>query len=863
MDIELDPLAGPEGGRKSERKAFFWRDQIEKMGKHKGYLNFIKRGHKIEARYRDERNRVDEESRRRYNSLWSNVEILKPAIYGKTPTPLAERKFGDKDPVARGAAQILERALRNEIEICGFNEAMNQAVSDYLLPGRGTLWVRYEPQISEGVSLPNEDSMDMKDRPGQINSDADATDGGDLETDNESPDSEQDPVEEKLESTGDQIVRESTPVDYIHWEDFLVFPIEARTWAEVVAIGKRVFLTYEQMRDRFGKEIAKKIPLEKDDRQKDRYENSSPQHEVKGEIFEIWNKQDRTVYWVATGYDYLLDRKDDPLNLENFFPVPRPIIANQTTGTLLPVADYIQYQDQATQIDELSQRIAMLTRACKVTGTYNAAAKGIQRLLNESVENELIPVDDWAMFAGDKGGVAGQMSFLPLKEIIGVLNELMALKQKQIEEMDRLTGINDLMRGTTDARETLGGQRLKSNNTGTRLTNRQNEVARFARDTIRIMADIMAQHFSTQSLVEASGAMYEEGLGPDQDLMQQLQAQQQAPALPVPSMGGSAPPPSPMPGPASGMPPAAAPSALSMPPQAGPNVVPFPKLPMSAPPGGPSGMPVTAPPVAPGLPMPLPPDPMQMALQQASQRIQQAIQLIRDERFRGFRVDIEVDSTIYGDAAQEKGDRTEFISEVTKYLQTSMAMAAQVPEILPLLGKLLQFGVRGFRVGRDLESTIEEFCDSAVKIAKQKQAQAAAQPNPEQIKANAQAQQAQATSHAAEVRSQADIAKSQNDIKTANVEAQASQQQAQAEVIRQQQETVGEQQNNQADMMMKQMEVRMRGMEMQIEQMHIMAEKNKNETEMKKAAASIEVAEANATAAKKAAAAPRPASGAA
>jgi len=218
---------------------------------------------------------------------------------------------------------------------------------------------------------------------------------------------------------------------------------------------------------------------------------------------------------------------------------------------------------------------------------------------------------------------------------------------------------------------------------------------------------------------------------------------------------------------------------------------------------------------------------MQMVLQQASQRIQSAIQLIRDERFRGFRVDIEVDSTIYGDAAQEKGDRTEFISEVTKYLQTSMVMAAQVPEILPLLGKLLQFGVRGFRVGRDLESSIEEFCDSAVKIAKQKQAQAAAQPNPEQIKANAQAQQAQATSHAAEVRSQADIAKSQNDIKTASVEAQSNQQQAQAEVARQQQENAGEQANNQANMMMKQMEVRMREMEVQIEAMRLHAEMNK------------------------------------
>jgi hypothetical protein len=846
MQVELDPLAGPEGGMPSQRKAKFWLDQIERMGKDRGYQQYVKRGHKIEARYRDERNRSEEDQRRRYNSLWSNIEILKPALYGKTPLPLADRKFNDKDPIARGAAQILERALRNEIEICGYNDALSQAVNDYLLPGRGAVWVRYEPEFAAGISLPPENAIDMKDSQGQLDSKLD-----DEEADNEAPD------ETKLEETGDQVVRESTPVDYIHWEDFMIFPVKARTWAEVTAVGKRVYLAYEQMRDRFGRQIAKEIPLEKDERQKDRYENSNPENEVKGEIFEIWSKQDKTVYWVATGYDYLLDRKDDPLNLENFFPVPRPIISNQTNGTLLPVADYIQYQDQATQVDELSHRIAMLTRACKVAGVYNAAAKGVQRLLNESVENELIPVDDWSAFA-EKGGIVGQLSFLPLKEIIGVINELTAIKAKQIEEMDRLTGINDLMRGTTDARETLGGQRMKSNNTGTRLTARQNEVARMARDTVRIMADIMSQHFSPKSLVEASGAMFEEGLGVDQSQMAALQAASPPPAA-LPPPGGpmmSAPAPGgPMPPPQMGQPP-----GLPM----GGNVVPFqPKPPgIGMPgtgPGMPPGLPAQAPPVAPGIPMPPPPDPMQIAVQQAVQRIDAAIALIRNERLRGFRVDIEVDSTIYGDAAQEKGDRTEFIAEVTKYLQTAMAMSAQVPEITPLLGKLLQFGVRGFRVGRDLESSIEEFCEEAVKIAKQKQQAAANTPNPEVIKANAQAKAAESSAQSAQVRAQADLAKSKDAITTSQLDAQSAQQQAQAEVLRQQEESRGEQQNNQADMLIKSMDVRMREMEIQIAQMNAKTEEKKADSEEKKAELSVETAELQAKAAAKAAAA-KPAS---
>lgn len=822
-EVELDPLAGPDGGSKSERMARFWLDQIEKMGKDKGYTQYIKRGHKIEARYRDERNKTSEDNRKRYNSLWSNVEILKPAIYGKVPLPLAERKFGDKDPIARGAAQILERALRNEIEICGFNEALTQAVNDYLLPGRGTVWVRYSPEFSAGISLSNEDSIDMEDTQGPLEEGLD-----------EEIEMGDDPSETKLEETDNRIVRESTPVDYVHWEDFLIFPVKARTWAEVVAVGKRVYLTYEQMSERFGKQIAKNIPLQKDEREKDRFENSQGENEVKGEVFEIWSKEDQSVYWVADGYDYLLDRKDDPLKLENFFPTPRPIIANQTNGSLLPVADYIEYQDQATQIDELSQRIAMLTRACKVAGVYNAAAKGIQRLLNESLENELIPVDDWSAFA-EKGGVIGQISFLPLKEIIGVINELMMIKAKQIEEMDRLTGINDLMRGTTDARETLGGQRLKSNYTGTRLTARQNEVARFARDTVKIMADIMAQHFSPKSLVEASGAMFEEGLGVDVEAVERQLASQQPPAgLPAPA-------------PQPGMPPQGMPLPI------GQNVVPFRPQAVNAPMmGGPQqmpGMPITAPPVAPGLPPPPPPDPVQIATQQALERINAAIGLLRNEKLRGFRVDIEVDSTIYGDAAQEKGDRTEFISEVTKYLQTAMAMSAQVPEITPLLGKLLQFGVRGFRVGRDLEASIEEFCEEATKLAKQKQAQAASQPNPEMVKAEAQAKQAEATARSAQIRAEADVLKTKSDMAQSQLEARTNEQQAQAEVLRQHQENQGELQNSHADMLIKQMDVRMREMEMEIEKLRLIAEQKQIESSERIARSEEAAAAANAKAA--------------
>ena len=180
-------------------------------------------------------------------------KFLNQRFTGKLPVPVAERKFGDKDPIARGAAQILERALRNEIEICGFHKALCQAVDDYLLPGRGIVWVRYEPEFSAGISLHGENSIDMKDSQGEIEPE-------EFEKEVEGSD----PTEEKLEETNDEIIRKSTPVDYVHWENFLIFPVTARTWSEVVAIGKRIYMTYTQMSERFGKDIAKKIPLQKD-----------------------------------------------------------------------------------------------------------------------------------------------------------------------------------------------------------------------------------------------------------------------------------------------------------------------------------------------------------------------------------------------------------------------------------------------------------------------------------------------------------------------------------------------------------------------------------------------------------------------
>lgn len=796
--------------QENRRLASYWRAEIK--GVDEAARKWVKRCETIVRRYRDERNRIDEEGQRRMNILWSTVQTLHPALYGKMPLAIAERKFLDRDPIGRIASQMLQRCLRNEMDISEYDESVASAVLDYLLCARGQCWVRYEPTIGEGVSLPASGADDMRDDEGEIGDEDD-----------------EDDKTEKLEETGMEVLGESIPVDYVNWKDFYMFPARARRWSEVQAVGKRVYMSRDEMKRRFGQKIGYKVSLSFSMKDRAAMGEVTAMHDLqerKAEVFEIWNKDDRRVYWVAEGFDELCDAREDPLELRKFFPCPRPLTGTATNETLIPVPDYLEWQDQAIMVDELTQRISMLSKACKVAGVYAAAEFAVRRLLDESVENELIPVDDWAAFA-EKGGVKGVISLLPLQEVIACIDKLIIVRTETLRNLDQVTGISDIMRGTSDARETMGGMRLKSNYSTIRLTKRQKEVARFCRDIIMLMAEIASTKFSEETLIESSGAIFEEGVGAELSDMVTSQQNPNQPLLPPPSPAAGAPPGQPPMGmpppgglppmggppppglPSPGQPPPGAPpgppmggQVLPMPPRppvapgttpaampGGGNVVPFPGAP------GPGGPMPPAPPGPPppmgGLPMLPPPNPMRYTppvirgapppgmISNLSRmfgapppiapgqnppgmdvlvKIAKAILLLRHDR-RGFRIDIETDSTIQEEAQDDKEATVEFVKALTMFMQQAGPILLTAPEAAPMLGKLLAFSVRKFRTGRDLESVIDEFVDSMQKKTKLMASQPKP-PSPEELKMQREQMSAQA------------------EVQTANINAQGKQQDA-------------------------------------------------------------------------------------
>lgn len=419
---------------------------------------------KILKRYRDD-HRKDATSAR-FNILWSNVQTAIPAVFSRLPKPDVSRRHRDNDPVGRVAALLLERALEFEVDhYPDYRAAMRNCVQDRFLGGRGVAWVRYEPKIkTQGV---------------QVTEDADEAEA---------------PAIEQLET-------ESAPTDYVHWKDFGHTP--ARTWEEVTGLWRKVYMGRQALVDRFGEDEGSKIPL--DTRPTEKKESGQQDTQYEALIYEIWDKESGKAFWLSKSLGRFVDEKPDPLGLENFWPCPRPLFATLTTDTLIPVPDFTLYQDQAATLDVLADRIDGLIRALKVRGVYDASQPELSRLFSEGENNTLIAVQNWAAFA-EKQGLKGAIDLVDITLIANALKEAYAAVDQIKNQIYEITGLADIIRGSTDPNETAAAQKMKGQFGSMRLRSMQNEVAQFAGELLQIKAQIMCKQFQPDTLMKIGGA---------------------------------------------------------------------------------------------------------------------------------------------------------------------------------------------------------------------------------------------------------------------------------------------------------------------------------------------------------------------
>jgi len=425
-----------------------------------------KEGQRVIDRYRGETRQ-----RNKFNILWSNTETLRPALYNSRPSPDVRRRFRDKDPIGRVASTITTRCLEYAIDTTAFDDVIKAAVLDALLPGRAVTRVRYVPSFAQ-VGTPM---------------------GHDEEA--------EETTHEAQEGNQEELAWEQVDVEQVQWDDFRQGP--GKTWDEVRWIAFRHRMTRDDM-VKLNPEIGELVELDSADDDDVRKADSAVADMFKTcEVWEIWCKEERKVYFVAESYkDSPIKVEDDPLNLLGFWPIPKPMYAVEDAASLLPIPLYTLYEDQAQELETITNRINRLVKGLKLRGVYDATISELSQVMRGE-DNDLIPAQNVSALL-DRGGLDKAIWMLPVDHTIMVIRELIQHREQVKQTIYEITGISDILRGASVASETATAQQIKNKWGTLRIQRLQAEVQRYVRDLFRLMAEIIGEKFTPQTLAAQS-----------------------------------------------------------------------------------------------------------------------------------------------------------------------------------------------------------------------------------------------------------------------------------------------------------------------------------------------------------------------
>ena len=405
-----------------------------------------------------------------FNLFHSNVETLVPALYNTTPIPDVRRRFGDKDPVAKMGADIIERSVSYAIDQYPFDTVITSAVKASCTAGRGTARIRYTPQV----------------------------------------------LDESAGGVGYQKI-ESEPVAWDKWGRG-----PALYWEDVPFVYFEHDLSKEDLAGLVGddedanKRIAAYGTSESDEKKSD---DKGILKTVR--VYEIWDKASRQVIFITPrDTNFALKTVPDPLELPGFFPVPQPLQILTRVKSLVPICPYEVYEPLLEELDKVTKRITKLISQLRVRGIADAGIIPELELLRNCDDGEYIAAKDVTQFSTG-GGLDKAIHHFPMQETIAALQQLYVQRDQIKATIYEVTGLSDILRGASDPNETATAQQIKQDWGSLRVKDMQSAVARFVRDIFRMKAAIISKHFEPQNISQMTSLPSQ-----SQD-PQQAQAEQQ------------------------------------------------------------------------------------------------------------------------------------------------------------------------------------------------------------------------------------------------------------------------------------------------------------------------------------------------
>ncbi|WP_187331300.1 MULTISPECIES: hypothetical protein [unclassified Mesorhizobium] len=424
-----------------------------------------------------------------FNILFANVETIVPAIINSPPAPDIRRRFADEDPAAKDVAELIERAIRKQVDDSKLQVELEGEAQDSFLAGRGIIRLRFKSDIVKDETTNAE-----------LERASAAADGGASAGDAKVGDDVQGGDDYSALSgasaaggQSERLANECIEFEAVSWRDYRHGP--AKRWKDRPWDAFRFVVQREDEGAVFD---AGLISIQTDDQEKKaRGEGDS---DLCG--WEIWDKSSRKVIFIDDN-GIVLKKVDDPLGLTDFFPIPAPVQPIELTGRLMPVNPFSIYSRLADELDLTTKRIGVITRHMKVKGWYSGDAGDIANMLAAD-DTEFVPIGNADIWAAN-GGLSGAVAFWPVEKFILVLRELYSAREQTKQAIYEITGISDIVRGASQASETATAQNIKTQWGSLRIQKMQRMMERCARDIFVMMAEIIPAKFSHETLQQMTG----------------------------------------------------------------------------------------------------------------------------------------------------------------------------------------------------------------------------------------------------------------------------------------------------------------------------------------------------------------------
>lgn len=486
---ELSSLTG------ERRLVDIWRREIDNA------KNYHEKSKEIAKEYQElyESQEQEEETRlslkSTYPIFWSNTQVLRPLLFSKLPKANITQSFFNDDEISRISSELVERLLTYLLKESDAENQIEKIRDAYLVQGIGIPRIVFvPPEPIEIKSKKKKEKPEMEDEGESENEDESSSkDYSEDMAEGETEDTEEETSYETDES------KKSFVIEFVDYQDFL--KSTEKEWNKLRWIAFKKYYSRRELIEYFGKK-GEKVPmtnvkyesLSQDSQQDDLYKMC--------EVWEIWDKENEVCHFITfAGDGYVLSSEEDGYNLKNFFPIPMPMGLNESKR-LLPSPLYSKYKNLVKDLTDIHDRISSLVKQAKFTGAYTSFAEqsDVENIMNGE-DGEFKPLKTTANIDDARKLVV----FKPLNEIANTITILRTEKMALKQDIQEITGLSDIVRGSSVASETATAQQLKGNFAISRIQPLQKEVEFTIRDTLRLLAELAVEKMSINEIIKITG----------------------------------------------------------------------------------------------------------------------------------------------------------------------------------------------------------------------------------------------------------------------------------------------------------------------------------------------------------------------